>query len=541
MLDFLDAAIPGFDVDYTRVAAGKVIERLSVSQIETFDASTTWGCPRKWWFKHVAKVPDGPPDVAQDTGTKMHKRIERYILANLLIRARPPKRPGRRTALARGEGLQPLELAGKGYIDEVIERCIGVEYHFDGELRACGIPLQGYIDVLLPDEVRDWKSTSDVARYGKTEREVRESVQMTGYSKWFFDRHPEAKSVRNVQVFFQTKRKRYAEKVSCLVTREEVVDRWTKIEGTVKLMTVAAQETDVRKVSACTSKCEMPPGRGCPYKSICHSTFTKDEEMGLLDQFIDLAPAANTVTPPPAPPPASAVEKPTPGQGLGQGLVQGQTYVVDGKLATFLCSTEGRSSFVIPGQPPTLVPFGEIAARVKENPLPVPPLPPVLAPEPVTVKTETFSIPSAVPTTAVPSAAAAPAGAPPATPGEVTQGVVGAAPSTETKPKRGRPRKVITDVAEGETVEAAVEREAKGESAPVVAQQTHRVVARKINLRHELTINLGNYQNAKVGVEVEAEIEGDLETARALLSAQVKDALAKEAAQYRAHAAKAGG
>jgi hypothetical protein len=295
--DFTRSQSTGTDL---LVEKPKVIERLSVSQLETFDPNSTWGCPSKWWFKHVAKISE-PPNAAAETGSAMHRRIEIYLRAN-------QRRWGSGVIhrAAAGDWLEALELSGKGFIDEVRGRAIGIEYHFDGQLRGAGIPFAGYIDVLLPDEVLDWKSTSDIGRYAKTERQVAESIQMTGYSKWYFNRFPARDTVRNTQVFFQTSGKRYAKKVSCQVTRDHTVNRWTAVESTVRLLSATALEVNSDKVEKDTTKCRMGRG-GCPYFSICNPYKKDTFDMSLLDLFSDPAPAAQT---PPTTPPAP-VQNPT--------------------------------------------------------------------------------------------------------------------------------------------------------------------------------------------------------------------------------------
>lgn len=278
------------------IPAGKKIERLSVSQIETFDANSTWGCPSKWWFKYVAKVPEGDEDPAKQAGTDMHRRIELYMKAATRDYRSPMVR-----RVARGDHLQSLELSGKGYIDEVRGRAIGVEHHFDGELFAAGIPLQGYIDVLLPDEVRDWKSTSDIGRYAKTEREMADSIQMVGYAHWYFGRFPHLDTVRVTHIYFQTKGKRRSEKVSCHVDKKSTLAKWTAVEETVRVLTNTARETNSDHVPKDTTKCRM--GRtGCPYLAICQPLKDVDPMNSLLDIFgASAQPAANSTPPPPAP------------------------------------------------------------------------------------------------------------------------------------------------------------------------------------------------------------------------------------------------
>ena len=247
--------------------------------------------------------------------------------------------------------------------------------------------------------------------------------------------------------------------------------------------------------------------------------------MGLLDRFLDAAPAvpvpppsvAQTTTEPKAPQvhsttpvqnsaPAVA-QAPAPVQNsapaVGHGLAQGTAYVVDGKLVTYLCDTNGRAAFIVaPGQPPVHVPFAEITTRVGSA------LPPPTAPQP----------PAPPPPPAPPAAAA------------------------EAPAKRGpgRPRKnaVIVDQEPGESVEQAIQRHVSGEP-PAKAESSYRMKPTTMTIRHGVKINLGNYQSAEVVVEVGAEFDGNLDQARADLSQRVQAALKAEAETYREAAKKA--
>jgi hypothetical protein len=55
--------------------------RWSFSQWETYN-----GCPAKWKFKSVLKVPGGPPGPAAARGTEIHASVEEYCKTGL---ARP--------------------------------------------------------------------------------------------------------------------------------------------------------------------------------------------------------------------------------------------------------------------------------------------------------------------------------------------------------------------------------------------------------------------------------------------------------------------
>src|SRR5258708_3501232 len=121
------------------VEGGK-IKRLSVSQIETFDPITPFGCNRRWWFKYVAHMPD-PGSAATGLGTQVHAEIERYLKT--------------------GENcLGKIALEGKHLIDAIKPHALLVEHEMKpGELDLLGIPFAGKIDVVCDNGLVDWKTS----------------------------------------------------------------------------------------------------------------------------------------------------------------------------------------------------------------------------------------------------------------------------------------------------------------------------------------------------------------------------------------------
>jgi len=70
-----------------------MIFRWSFSQWENYQ-----GCPRRWHYKSVMKLPTAPPGPAAARGLSMHDRVENYILGNIdkemLLNGDPTKRFG---------------------------------------------------------------------------------------------------------------------------------------------------------------------------------------------------------------------------------------------------------------------------------------------------------------------------------------------------------------------------------------------------------------------------------------------------------------
>lgn len=93
-------------------------------------------------------------------------------------------------------------------------------------------------------------------------------------------------------------------------------------------------------------------------------------------------------------------------------------------------------------------------------------------------------------------------------------------PTAPVKRGRGRPKAAPT---------ADVERLVLTADAPA-PEPVFKVL--ELTIGHTATINMGNYQSAKVEVTMRASVTGDLETARAELTEQVRGALAKEVEVY---------
>lgn len=450
----------------------------SVSLIENFDADTEFGCNRKLYFEQVLgfKPPDNP---SAALGTLMHASLADYITTGV-------------------NGLHPLTLSGKTTVDMYRNRHAGraVELKFpNGKVKTPpllieGLPLYGAIDLLVLagleeplDEWVDWKSSSNIEKYAMDADKLRDSWMAAGYSKWVFTRRadghfPGKGPLRASLVYFQTKGAKRSERVTTVLDEEFVEKRWTAMGSMVKSMVDVSKETSVEKIPADTRKCNI--AFGCPHRERCPRSLsnyfpTTGVNMALDDIFTGLGIAPQPVAAAPIAPAA-----PVP-----------------------LVDLFGN------GAPPPPAP----AAPAAPAPQPAPAAP--------VVNTEAPTAPS------VPVVAQAPAPAPQPVPMVKFEAVP--PPRSEDDParKRGRPpgsknkvhRMPIVDVdASGHPMEPAAS------VAPAPTPQTEpRPVApgpttfvptpprlqeqriTRMTVRHGLTLNMGNFQSAKVEVELEAE------------------------------------
>lgn len=108
---------------------------------------------------------------------------------------------------------------------------------------------------------------------------------------------------------------------------------------------------------------------------------------------------------------------------------------------------------------------------------------------------------------------------------EVERGVDGQAVSMK---KRGRPRKMkFEDVpADAPAVAAPIEVDKRGAPAPVFYS------VKKVTLSHGLTLNMGNFNSARVDVSMEAEVGEDVSTVLDALSMQIRARLNQELEPY---------
>jgi hypothetical protein len=273
-----------------------VIRYLSVSQIQEFDESTTGGCPRKWFFNKVKRLPSKQTG-AQALGEAVHSQNEHYLLTGQDV-------------------LGPIARAGKHLLPEpgpdlLVEHPLA-EIEKDGTIKpggleAAGVPLIGYIDLVNPREkpleVVDFKTTSKKA-YIKTIDEMQKTVQMTGYARWAIIKYPDLEAVRLTHIYYLTRGSPYAERVSTVVDLTTVKHRWQNVEHIVHRMKATAGVEDFHDVEPNFESCTVYGG--CPYRTQCHESPLVRISMSLLSRMRQ---QNGVATPPPAPVPIDDLPK----------------------------------------------------------------------------------------------------------------------------------------------------------------------------------------------------------------------------------------
>lgn len=250
-----DPARPRFKFPKT-ITSGR-LNFLSVSQVETFDATTPYGCERKWGWSKLHGLRE-PQTKAQEVGNEVHEQLQHFESTGQDL-------------------LGPIPRAGKHFVHGPGPGLL-VEHEELGAVSVAGVPfyvrmdLQNSGDYWLDDdgerraldcvEVVDHKTSSDIKAWAKSGRELLKTTQMVVYGAYAL-RDGTSPKVRLSHCYYGT-RKREALKSSAVATRQEVEDRLGHVATIVERMKVAAGASSAADLEPDYSKC----GR-CAHVAIC--------------------------------------------------------------------------------------------------------------------------------------------------------------------------------------------------------------------------------------------------------------------------------
>lgn len=224
-----------------------ILTRVSPSSINSFDSTTPFGCERRWWFKYVAKLEE-PQTGSQGLGDKVHQLVERRL------------KEGKFTLPMEGEEVG-VYLRGEAMVEAVAHKVVGVEISVKAQLGD--VALYGYCDAMTTDGIIDWKTSSDVRRYGKTEEQLSRDTQLLCYARVL---HPGKDKVKLAHGYFPT-RAGAAKFVEVEVTKEHIDKQFdTVILPLVERMKVVAAKERVDEVTPDRTKCTR-----CPFNNKCPS------------------------------------------------------------------------------------------------------------------------------------------------------------------------------------------------------------------------------------------------------------------------------
>lgn len=466
---------------------------LSASQIESFRDDNPFGCQTRWWLEKIA--PDRKPvikDLALDIGDATHKTLEAFLKGA-------------------GQGvLHDIVINASGALEFLLKlrtrvKAVELEFTpaakaiplFQGEYdstRIGGIDVRGKIDWLATPltgeelELGDHKTTSNIAKYGKTPGQIKKSVQMNVYAKWLGEKYRPFELLKVTQDFYQTKRGKKFDVQSTTISKRENAESVLSIEATVEEMVKASHLTDPISLKPNFKACHI--GYGCPHRAVCPHLKSQGvfDMASLLEAFVGLDPIVAAAVP--GNPLIPAVNPPDAPRSDPSSLSLLVAPSIDaGKLK------------VDPAAHPT-----DAELEAQRN-APKPP------PEPVTVA------PVIVPVTPVPTPVTAPA--------------------EKSKRTRGRPKGAANKPVEAKPATNA--EIAQMQSVVVIPSIPTLGVIKvtKIAIHHGARIALPRVNQfdaasfAEASVDMEAELSGgSVEEGRAALSMNVKAAMVKELEVY---------
>lgn len=270
----------------------------SASAIVTSDETTPFGCLRKAWFEVRAGL-KGADTKSLEMGNLVHAQVEHYLKTGQ-------------------DALGKEARAGKEMIDKIREMfpLFQIEQWIDA-LEIDGVKIRGRIDFIGrhvgDDRIRgiiDWKTSSDIAKWGKTRNQLKKDTQMLIYRQ-AAENTGCASDLYMAHAYFGTV-KREHELVDTSINREQLSAGMDDIQKKLAVLKAAVKETDSYAVKGDKSKC----GR-CPYAVHCTDKQGVVSVMSsLTDRFkkkliIDDKSTTPDVVAPPAKQEAPKVETPT--------------------------------------------------------------------------------------------------------------------------------------------------------------------------------------------------------------------------------------
>lgn len=238
------------------------LQVLSPSLLNAFDSSAAFGCERRGWFKYVKGLPEPTTD-AMTRGTHLHAMNEEYLKTGKILLGTPEQtawfNAGRHyldTLRARRDGYQGGSVV-KGFW-YATEEALPPDFRVYGVL----VSPMSKCDVVTEAGIIDWKTTSDIEKYGKTPGQLAKDVQMLIYAKAF---HPTAEAVTLTHGQYQTKGRVKFHASSVELTRNELDTNYERvINPLVEKVKAVAAVTDMNEVTPNRNAC-----RTCPHSAVC--------------------------------------------------------------------------------------------------------------------------------------------------------------------------------------------------------------------------------------------------------------------------------
>lgn len=239
------------------------MRHVSVTQVQKY-----LDCPRKWWFEYVARE-KSPPTLAQTAGQETHTRIEGWLergewddaISHIVPLLPPP-----------GEGWYTCEVPISPVSSPNRERRASEPPPL-GDLRPCGVPLIGYVDLVvseaggkLPVGVYDFKTTGR-ASYLLSAAAVAKTLQMGVYAHVFLTAHPDLVGCAVGHLGIPPSKDGPPRWAIGHIGRSEAAAAYARIEAAVGLMLADGAARNPFVVTAERSFCSRYGG--CPHRGTC--------------------------------------------------------------------------------------------------------------------------------------------------------------------------------------------------------------------------------------------------------------------------------
>ncbi len=269
---------------------------ISASQIETWDA-----CHRKWWLSKVAKLPELDKGF-QIYGNVIHSVADRFFGADDLGYDRSTGKPvdlypaGWEVSHDRVDAKKILGTVSpqeQAQIKLLVRKAIddGIWVRMPGRQPEASffrkvinrVAIIGYIDLLLPAEAHDHKSTKNM-RYAKSAKDLETNSQLLIYAKEVLDRGDErGETIPQVTVRHNTFSKDpsnpIVRAVHADIPRAKILEHWEKVKVTADDMR-KLKKANVLHWSAVPRPKDDDSCKaygGCAFLTICGKTETPEK------------------------------------------------------------------------------------------------------------------------------------------------------------------------------------------------------------------------------------------------------------------------
>lgn len=224
----------------------------SPSQLETFER-----CSLRWWWERVGGC-RAPSSASQELGTAIHAEMENWIDTGTI-----PPNPRAAEAL-------------RHFTEQKVERgeALVSERKFTRDLHIPSRKFTGIVDVTHMDEINpkvwDFKSSSDVKKYAKTDYQLQQNLQLNAYAFDTLDTLlPKAKTLEIAHLYIQTRGAIRSQLVKTTVERENVAKSWSGYLKIIDAVEEVRQETDPERVPHNEMACN--DFGGCPHRMRCNA------------------------------------------------------------------------------------------------------------------------------------------------------------------------------------------------------------------------------------------------------------------------------